>query len=62
MASLIKRAEKAGRRVTSITTPDGTTIRFADPEPSDATNPWLAVRATLCAVDQDAVNLALVGM
>jgi hypothetical protein len=45
MASLIKRAEKAGRRVTSITTPDGTTIRFADPEPSDATNPWLAVRS-----------------
>jgi hypothetical protein len=42
VATLIKRIEKTGRRVTSITTPDGTTIHFGEPEPSNASNPWLA--------------------
>jgi hypothetical protein len=42
IARMIAQAEKSGRTVTSITTPDGTTIRFDEPTPSDATNPWLA--------------------
>jgi hypothetical protein len=41
IAKLVERAEETGRRVTSITTPEGTTIRFDEPTPSDATNPWL---------------------
>jgi len=41
--TLVKQAEKAtGKTVTSITTPDGTTLHFGEPEPTDATNPWLA--------------------
>jgi hypothetical protein len=40
---LIAEAEKTGRTVTSITTSDGTTLRFGDPaEPTEASNPWLA--------------------
>ena len=42
IATLIKRAEKTGRTVTSITTPDGTTIHFDESKPTDANNPWLA--------------------
>jgi hypothetical protein len=42
IATLIKRAEKTGRTVTSITTPDGTRINFGEGEPSEANNPWLA--------------------
>jgi hypothetical protein len=40
---MIEQAEKAtGKTVTSITTPDGTTLHFGEPEPTEATNPWLA--------------------
>jgi hypothetical protein len=40
--TMISQAEKSGRRVTSITTPDGTTIHFGEPTPTgDANNPWL---------------------
>jgi hypothetical protein len=42
IARQIKQAEKAGKTVTSITTPDGTTIHFGDSESSEANNPWLA--------------------
>jgi hypothetical protein len=42
IATLVKRAEKTGKTVTSITTPNGTRINFSDPEPSEANNPWLA--------------------
>jgi hypothetical protein len=41
IASLVKRAEKAGKRVTSIVTADGVTITFGEREPSKANNPWL---------------------
>jgi hypothetical protein len=41
IATLVKRAEKSGKVVTSITTPDGTTIHFGEPEASEANNPWL---------------------
>lgn len=41
IATLVKRAEKTGKTVTSITTADGTTINFGAPEPSEANNPWL---------------------
>jgi hypothetical protein len=42
IATLIKRAEKAGKAVTSITTPDGTTISFGGESTTTtaATNPW----------------------
>jgi hypothetical protein len=42
IATLVKRAEKTGKTVTSITTRDGTTINFGDPQPSKTNNPWLA--------------------
>jgi hypothetical protein len=42
ITTLVKRAEKTGKTVTSITTPDGTTIHFGDSAPTEATNPWLA--------------------
>jgi hypothetical protein len=41
IAELFKRAEKTGKVVTSVTTPDGITISFGEPKPSDASNPWL---------------------
>jgi hypothetical protein len=41
IATLIKRAEKTGQRVTSITLPDGTTLTFGETTPTDANNPWL---------------------
>jgi hypothetical protein len=40
--TLIKQAEKAGKPVTSITTPDGVTLKFGESEPTEAANPWLA--------------------
>jgi hypothetical protein len=40
LATLIKRAEKTGRQVTSITTPDGTTLHFGEPEPAAPENSW----------------------
>jgi hypothetical protein len=42
IATLVKRAEKTGRSVSSVTMPDGTTLNFGEPEPADAENPWLA--------------------
>jgi hypothetical protein len=42
IATLIKRAEKAGKTVTSITTPDGVTVTFGEIKPAEASNPWLA--------------------
>jgi hypothetical protein len=42
IARQIKQAEETGKTVTSIVTPDGTTINFDEPKPSDANNPWLA--------------------
>jgi hypothetical protein len=40
---LIAQAEKAtGKIVSSITTADGTTLNFGEPEPTAPTNPWLA--------------------
>jgi hypothetical protein len=39
VAALVKRAERTGKRVTSITTPDGTTIYFGNAEPSEANAP-----------------------
>jgi hypothetical protein len=42
IATLVKRAEKSGRTVSSVVTPDGMTINFNDPEPSKTNNPWLA--------------------
>jgi hypothetical protein len=41
IARQIKQAEKTGKRVTSVTTPDGMIINFGEPEPSAANNPWL---------------------
>jgi hypothetical protein len=41
IAELFKRAEKTGKVVTSVTTPDGITISFGEPKPSGASNPWL---------------------
>jgi hypothetical protein len=35
-------AEKAGKNVASITTPDGVTLRFGEFQPTEASNPWLA--------------------
>src|SRR5262249_30454107 len=36
--TVVKQAEKAtGKTVTSITTPDGTTLHFGEPEPTEAT-------------------------
>jgi hypothetical protein len=38
--ALIRQAEKAGKVVTSITTPDGVTLRFDEPEQNTANNSW----------------------
>jgi hypothetical protein len=40
IAELVKQAEKTGRRVTSVTTPDGMIINFGEPEPAALDNPW----------------------
>ena len=42
IATLIKRAEKAGKTVTSVTTPDGTVLHFGELTPTEASNPWFA--------------------
>ncbi len=42
IASMIAQAEKSGRTVSSVTTPDGTTIHFGETKPTEDTNPWLA--------------------
>jgi hypothetical protein len=39
---MIAAAERDGRKVTSITTPDGVTLNFDKGEDSEASNPWLA--------------------
>jgi hypothetical protein len=39
---MIVAAERSGKTVTSITTPDGVTLRFGEGEPTEANNPWLA--------------------
>jgi hypothetical protein len=38
---MIAAAERGGKNVTSITTPDGVTLRFGESEPTEASNPWL---------------------
>ena len=42
LRALIMQAEKAGKNVASITTPDGVTLRFGESQPPEVTNPWLA--------------------
>ena len=43
IARLVKQAERAsGHSVSGITTPDGMTIHFGQPELGEANNPWLA--------------------
>jgi hypothetical protein len=42
ISKMIAQAEKAGKPVTSITTPDGMTLRFGEPEPGALENPWFA--------------------
>jgi hypothetical protein len=39
ISKMIAQAEKAGKPVTSITTPDGMTLRFGEPEPAAPENP-----------------------
>jgi hypothetical protein len=42
LRTLIAQAEKSGKKVTSITTPDGVTMRFDEPSHEDF-NPWDSV-------------------
>jgi hypothetical protein len=42
VSTLIARAEKKGKTVTSVTAPDGTVLHFGEPQPTEASNPWLA--------------------
>ena len=42
VSTLIARAERKGKTVTSVTAPDGTTLHFGEPPPTEAANPWLA--------------------
>jgi hypothetical protein len=37
---MIVAAERGGKTVTSITTPDGVTLHFGKGEPTEASNPW----------------------
>ena len=37
---MIAAAERGGKNVTSITTPDGVTLHFGKGEPTEASNPW----------------------
>ena len=39
---LIAVAERSGKIVTSITTPDGVTLQFGKVEDAEGSNPWLA--------------------
>jgi hypothetical protein len=46
IATLVKRAEKTGKTVTSVTTADGTTINFGDTSESEnALDQWIAKHA-----------------
>jgi hypothetical protein len=38
---MIAAAERGGKNVTSITTPDGVTLHFGKVEATEASNPWL---------------------
>jgi hypothetical protein len=39
---MIAAAERTGKKVTSVTTPEGVTLRFGESEPTEASNnPWL---------------------
>jgi hypothetical protein len=39
---MIAAAERGGKKVTSVTTPEGVTLRFGESEPpTEASNPWL---------------------
>jgi hypothetical protein len=40
IARLVKQAEASGHPVASVTTPNGMTIHFGQPEPSESNNPW----------------------
>jgi hypothetical protein len=42
VSTLIARAEKKGKTVTSVTAPDGTVLHFGELAPTEASNPWLA--------------------
>jgi len=47
VATLIKRAEKSGHHVTSVTMADGAVLHFGEPAPAEASNPWFDdLRAT----------------
>jgi hypothetical protein len=37
---IIADAERTGKNVTSVTTPDGTTLRFGEPGAVTSANPW----------------------
>jgi hypothetical protein len=37
---LIKQAEESGKQVTSVTTPDGVTLKFGEREAGTTDNPW----------------------
>jgi hypothetical protein len=41
LRKMIAAAERGGKNVTSITTPDGVTLHFGKVEDSEASNPWL---------------------
>jgi hypothetical protein len=40
--TMLKLAAAAGKNVTSIVMPDGTTLNFGEPAPAEVANPWLA--------------------
>jgi hypothetical protein len=42
ISTLITQAEKQGKTVTGVTTRDGTVLHFGEPQPTGASNPWLA--------------------
>jgi hypothetical protein len=41
LRKMIVAAERVGKTVTSITTPDGVTLHFGKGEPTETSNPWL---------------------
>jgi hypothetical protein len=41
IGKMITAAERSGKNVTSITTPDGVTLHFGKGESTEASNPWL---------------------
>ena len=42
LRALIKQAEKAGKKVASVTTAEGITLTFGEPKSTEPGNPWLA--------------------